>query len=906
VLTTAEALSREYWAPASASPLPIAQREREQEQPSLVAPTLEIAFSNTHVRSFYMQQMVFNVAREQALCTQARTLLVELARLSLRHARTAEAVQAARQMVAHAFAHRSADEQLLQAKLRFYAKLAIVGMPIHARAADLAATALWLWTAAFAELACPTEQHVRNAIAQFELPVAIGNGNSDAMPPAPPPVPAPPSFPLFVCDAEARALLEAGYARRVPRSPEARAALDADVPGAWSANGRHEQVRSTPITNVEQQWRMPAGTSAAIDPALPICFFVRLRAPPPPTQLLDRLLDFLAADLLVARPPLGTRLSIVHKAGADSSTVLFGVQELVCADLAQQQLVGEQWAGRCHLDLVAFNSNSNSNCDIVPHLPAPLYAPQRLRQPIGTPYRGPAPPDPGPGPDPNPDRRQDAQLEWRDFGRWLADRVEADVVRIRGLVETRYNCKPRRYMRSALCQGMEDVFRGVMRQLGGPLQTSLIALTTPSTASASSSSSSLSLSRSTSRAELRHSANGSGARDLPPGRSLAHMPQYAQLQARIAANRELLCAFFTDLVAPTVIQKSTATDIRAGTKGSLKLNVGAKYQCRWIDFSGGSGPNLLTLVRHVKPDFDESAAFAHMLVWADRHAPVDANAPRPSSESPAAAAAPDETIAERLASARTDVGRCWGRSIPLKEPDAVLGCRYLRERRGLRDVDRALIELNPSIGFSVREPCSEPPGSRKPALLFFTTTRSAVQRIFLADGDPPNKATDMQVAKMTRGALRLDAQRRDTVCVRAPPAADYSVVCVAEGPETALSVAAALPPHIGVHATLGVGNIEHFGSTLDPVYARLATVVWCRENDAAQRPEAIARTTAALKTRFARVLEWAPPPQYNDFNDVHQRNPGAEGSRIIAESFAQLHARQAERKRAGSSSADRK
>ncbi len=934
--------------------------------PALIAPNLETAFSSERIRAQYMQEILLNVTREVGLCSRAQSLMVELARIG---ERTPAAIQSAevilRRICCLQSELQSPEGQLNQAKMRFYVKLAIVGMPYHLDATvhnptlELAQTALWLWTTALLNILCPSENHVLAAISEFELPIKISRLDrldaalQSSILRSLTPV-ALPAF-VFAPSGPASNLVRQGYVARSSTSIIAAAALaEQDM---VSRAGVREMIKLAQISagaEPQNQWRpaTPTSTGVSVDPQIPICFFCVLIVPrnavPSRADLLRQLFWFWEHDMLLPRPAETCNLSVFYgvrpppKNGVQNPIqngscqnqngsyqiqngsyqnqtrqLFFGVQELMFANFAAMAEFAVQWAGRSKLTI----STDNIERQIVPewarivaHLSPLLFAPSYCKMPVGLPISQLIlNTEPQAGADADTDaaaidedkvaqlveQRQCAAPQhvlvptdfgdnitnrafvWPEFGGWLASRIGSDITRIRNVVERDYNNKPLRYIKHALCEGMDEVFHDVMQQLGTPL---FVALTTQASATRSKASAA---ERKNRRSQLRASCD-----PLPADRSLAFLPQYKILQARVSSSRDTLCAFFIELVAPSPILKSTATDIRAGSKGALKLNIGAQYTCGWIDFGGaGRGTNLLSLIMHVKPHMDERAAYQYLADWADQHGADPVPLADITSAKPAASA---DEFRRKLAEAKREVAQFWARSLPLSDPAAEWGRRYLLERRALVSMPRALLEDNPSIRFSAQEPCSEPPNSKKPALIFFTTQRSAVQRIYLSappddanvDQSPPTKATDMKVAKMSRGCIRLNADQRDVVCLRESSNQQY--MFIAEGPETGLSVALAMPDH-SVYVALGVNNIEFFGSSFQSI-DQTSTAVWCRENDASP-PATSSRILAGLRSRFPRVIEWFPPEQYNDFNDIHQKHPGSEGSRIIAESFALLDAR---------------
>jgi len=358
--------------------------------------------------------------------------------------------------------------------------------------------------------------------------------------------------------------------------------------------------------------------------------------------------------------------------------------------------------------------------------------------------------------------------------------------------------------------------------------------------------------------------------------------EYAQLEAWVAERRDRLCALFHDLTAPATVVVDGHTRLRAD--GRLTFVVEGPRLLQWRDFDtlhgGGHGRTIGSLIVYHLKGVSGDSALRWLQEWADTRAQAEAG------EAPAVPLSmrrttPADTAPATLANARAQVAQMVGRMSRVTETTAAW--RYLRETRGLADAPRSLIEENPALVARARATFATDDGAAVACaqLGCVTASQTAIQLIHL-DAATARKLTApdgaaLAAVKRTRGRLQLSTGRYDAVPIVAAPAGErVERVFVAEGPETALSVATAFPGE-PVYAALGVGFIGGFGDV------DAAEVVICRENDvgAAHIEREMRKAHAALRARFVRVRDIWPPAGYNDFNDVHQQLPGAAGSAVI-------------------------
>jgi len=846
--------------------------------PPLLMPTLETVHS---VARGSLAQCALEPQREQELCSYALRTLVELSR----DFSVADAVAALRrsQPIEEL---RSAEGQLRSAKARFYAKLALLGMP-HGAEQQRAERAWHAWTAATIRLLCPTERHVEDAVRRFHLPFEVRRIGVDMARP----------------DA-----LTYNYLPMRPSSAESMVRFCVLSKSSHRAMMGARGI-GTPHTLNAQGKLLPLCVDAAggrlrrVDPLapmlydqeLPVCFHCMLvggeseDVPARVRLLLHSLLYALEADALVRLDPGSTALTMVAETMADG-TLFWGIHELVFANGHQLREFASQWAARNSLQLATPAHGPPASVDFACHLQCGTYedrVPAAIATPLcallGTPVvplqrlalRAQAQRESDDG-----KRGPVATLALLPYGsempilpwalaEWVADRMLVDLAAARHAVSSEYSGDVRRFVQDALGPQLLDVFNGVALALGTPLLARLRELSRPAVVVSS----------------------------LVGGTDLQHSHEYRELEDRLAeGNGARIQEMFRSAVDAGARISFSKEAIVAN--GKLYLNYAGQFKLRWHDFGSGSGKGrgLLTFVMYARK-CSAQTAYQWLCEWEASH-PVGALSSAPHADAPP----PPGEQRESTHTFHEHKDLLWRHLRRMVHPEEdTASCRYLRETRGLADAPRTLIERNPALRHAPSMMC--PDGTYRQALVCTTVCGAALQRIMLdvgADGRV-QKTTALESAKRTMGTLVLAPQAKDAVCVQRSEHSKLCVVC--EGVETALSVACALGDTCSVFATLGVQNIEHFVNAVCmrdngalQLDADARNVVWCRENDppsdvpvlVERRAKTERDTRRGLTAHFERVAEVRPPPEYKDFNDIHMRHPGSEGSALIRACFAPL------------------
>jgi hypothetical protein len=326
-------------------------------------------------------------------------------------------------------------------------------------------------------------------------------------------------------------------------------------------------------------------------------------------------------------------------------------------------------------------------------------------------------------------------------------------------------------------------------------------------------------------------------------------------EATILNSIPLLVAFLASLEPPgKVVNESNARTQRIRLNGHTLFYPISQF---WQDFrpaENNKGTGLLSLTRRLR-GCDATSAADYIAAFLT--APVVV-APLPQSQRPAHNPQSLLSIATRL--------RLGGS-----------GSLYLRGQRGLSDADTGLLEENSSI-LEVADLWYHSnvtnKAKRTNALLLVGPGGRYLQRVYItADG---KKQTDAKPAKPSLGDIIIDGYT-DGVILRL---GTDGMCFVAEGPETALSVALAMPQS-SVVCTLGITFIPSLR-----VPSGTNRVIVCRENDEAKKQVGtevlLQKFRAKLRCAYAEV--W-PASTVKDFNDYHQRNPGSAGTREIYEAI---------------------
>jgi hypothetical protein len=395
---------------------------------------------------------------------------------------------------------------------------------------------------------------------------------------------------------------------------------------------------------------------------------------------------------------------------------------------------------------------------------------------------------------------------------------------------------------------------------------------------------------------MRASASYEITKLLPACRTDAHKlwqcRDYRETEDRVRADPRLCEKFLYDLLGGARIKRSGNAWLQVD--GHLSFCIAGEGALGWVErgvrHTAEKGRGLGPLVMHCRGQRDADEAYSYVLAWWKAH--TSGGSVLPLSPSRAIARLAEHSAEEDQARIAKVLSQCTA-VLP-----GTVAHRYLRETRGLTDASEALIERNPAL----RAACAlwyavddsyaldESNSARwytAPGLVVLSEDSEMLQRIYL-DAETANKSTSARPVKRTMGRMVRDAPPggRATapgVCVQHASATSSTVdrhLCfVAEGPETALSVAAAWPES-AVYATLGASTLADF---VVPATARALVV--CRENDKPETKAALTRSIHAalsrLRARIAHVVCVSPPAGMKDFNDMHQHTPGAAGTAEI-------------------------
>jgi len=856
--------------------------------PPLLYPTLE----SVHAKSrSALASCMLDPVQDAQMLVQSRDLMLELVRTN-----SLEQCSSALRRLMPLDELRSAAGQLRMAKMRFYTKLALLGVvpgEDNDAAARKAELALWTWTSALIALTCPTEQHTLDAVRRFHLPL-------EACPLGPCLADHSLINPLYVpMEPRSAVALQRLYAQS--KSPHAPSLADTKARGITTLSSSGERV-PLQADRPNRRLRRSDGASAAVlyDRALPTSFHCRLVAGAPEDTvercrlLLRSLLYTLEHDALAVLDPATAALTCTTDV---SGGVLFwGIQELVFDSGHRLEQFTRQWTARANIVLAEPAHGVPPHVEFVPHLQCAAYAlpslatlATPLRELLGAPHRG---------------LRDQVRLDALracnngalpmattalvradghailQLGDWVADMTLQDLARTRHTVQLEHKGDARRYVQAVLGTAMAEVFTGTMAALGTPLLVKLRELVRPR--------------------DTTPLPAGTSSRDVAV--DLRNSRQYREAEAAVGVSAAKMEAMMRALRGGERITYKPDALISGG---KLYLNTGGRYKYGWRYFGGrkADGHELLSLVMFAHDSTDAPAALAWLQQWlaesattaTQSSADVSARSGDDASSDASGSARQPYQAPRTFDQHRDAVWEYLKRMSHVSE--GTPAWRYLRQTRGLVDAPLELIEQSECLRFA--RSLKAPDGQFYPALVCATQCGGGMQRIFL-DAATATKAAALRSPKLTFGTLTLAPHTKDAVCVQRVRESTLCVVC--EGVETALSVACALGRTCSVFASLGVQFIDGFANArrmvdgVPELDAAARDVVWCRENDppsddpalTAQRKQIELDVQRGLARRFARVAEIHPRPEYKDFNDVHQRHPGQEGSRLIRQCFAPL------------------
>jgi ATP-dependent exoDNAse (exonuclease V) alpha subunit len=282
---------------------------------------------------------------------------------------------------------------------------------------------------------------------------------------------------------------------------------------------------------------------------------------------------------------------------------------------------------------------------------------------------------------------------------------------------------------------------------------------------------------------------------------------------------------------------------RYGAKGSLSVTLqGTKRGC-WYDFQAGEGGDMLSLIQRSLGTADFKMVLKEALHFAGGESHFRQSGVPTYHNSVSA----EDEKKQKIAKAREIVA----------QTQPILGTlaeRYLREHRGI---------TVPTLGDNLRyHPRLYHPLTRQhyPALVVVSRNKEericAVQSIYL---DPITaKKAAIESPKITRGVL---SEEFSAVLVQK---GEGKIVALAEGPETALSIASA-KPEWAVYSTLGIANFARA-----PLPSDIQKVLICADNDGdnTASQKMLDKATDALSQKGLDVWLVKPKEVKADFNDV--------------------------------------
>jgi len=307
-----------------------------------------------------------------------------------------------------------------------------------------------------------------------------------------------------------------------------------------------------------------------------------------------------------------------------------------------------------------------------------------------------------------------------------------------------------------------------------------------------------------------------------------------------------------ETVATTLLGKPKR---RSGTallfgknKGSLHVHISGEKQGFWYDFQTGDGGNLIQLIQQVQQcDFKEALGVGAKLArlsFSSNAAPQHAINTRQEANSKM----PTSDFTPQQQRMRDYARKLFQEAKPIAN---TLGEKYLNKHRHLLGPYPPSIRFHPSLRHTETK-------TNYPAVLFAATDKNgqlqAVQAVFL-DPTTGNKAA-LDVVKKTYGPIRGAA-------VELQKGKD-GIVTLAEGPETALSIAKARVD-LTVKASLGISNMQNA-----PLSLNCKHLLLCADNDGVSSPtqSQYQKIVQTFTSRGIAVHLLQAPGLKQDFNDM--------------------------------------
>ncbi|MEN8237014.1 MAG: AAA family ATPase, partial [Pseudomonadota bacterium] len=332
---------------------------------------------------------------------------------------------------------------------------------------------------------------------------------------------------------------------------------------------------------------------------------------------------------------------------------------------------------------------------------------------------------------------------------------------------------------------------------------------------------------------------------------------------------------------------SSAKELRFGNKGSFVFSLQGRQAGRWHDFETGEGGNLFALVARERsmPEFKDQLRYVAEFYGISSDRGVNPKHYAPSQTVAAATPVKPEKTGKpnsmdpETAAKIARVNKAYAISKPIA---GTLAETYLK---GQRKIETPLPDSLRFISSYGRD--------KLPALAAFASNAqgecTGMQLTYL---DPnTGKKANLAIAKRSHGKI-------SGATVELKRGGAQSPIFVAEGVETALSIAAETPQNSTVLAALGVSNFKNI-----EVKANQQIII-CADNDSHKPPApgkdkapaelAVAKAVAHLQQQGAQVQVISPATAGQDFNDVLQLAGSAEVRKSVDQALQQMEQGKAE------------
>ncbi len=313
--------------------------------------------------------------------------------------------------------------------------------------------------------------------------------------------------------------------------------------------------------------------------------------------------------------------------------------------------------------------------------------------------------------------------------------------------------------------------------------------------------------------------------------------QLDALRAAIAASAERIALA---LLGEPNRAMSSRRQLRFGNRGSLAIEIAGQKAGLWVDFSEGSGGDLIALIRRERGcDFPGALEFACAFAGS---AGIASGAPT--------RATPSFDEEKRFNERKALAAKLWGLSEPLEGSPSQL---YL-ERRG--------IKLRPRLGEALRFSRSTAFGTEWfPAMV--AAIRDVHSNELIGVHLTAHEISGVPIKREGKTLRRIKGNKRGGAVKLSPDDLIGGALCVGEGIETSLSAMQLLHAH--GWSTLDAGGLKHF-----PVLERVKQLTIAVDADKAGF-EAARELTAIWRRAGRDVFHMQPQEPNADLNDVVMR-----------------------------------